>query len=115
MPGMSRDLGTDLLRDDHITQSVRDIITTPLGSRVCRRDYGSRLFQLVDRPMNASLTADAVAATAEALQKWEPRIVVDRVDVVTGTEPALGKLAVTVEGRRLSDGQVFRLENVVIQ
>jgi hypothetical protein len=33
---------------DHLKQSIIDILTTPIGSRVMRRDYGSRLFELVD-------------------------------------------------------------------
>lgn len=114
MPGMHRTTGKPLRRDDHITQSVADILTTPVGSRVCRRDYGSRLFQLVDRPINASLVGDAVAACADALQRWEPRIVVDRVIIDPNTSPVDGRLVITVEGRRISDGQVFRLENLVI-
>lgn len=114
MPGMTRETGKPLNRDEHINQSIRDIITTPIGSRVCRRDYGSRLFQLVDRPINPALTAELVNATADALHRWEPRVVVDRVTLEAGTDPAAGRLAITLEGRRISDNQAFRLENLVI-
>lgn len=111
---MTRETGKWLQRDEHISQSVVNILTTPLGSRVCRRDYGSRLFQLVDRPINASLVGDAVAAAADALHRWEPRIAVDRVTIDPNSDPAGGRLVITVEGRRISDGQAFRLENLVI-
>lgn len=115
MPGMNRETGKPLNREAHINQSIRDILTTPIGSRVHRRDYGSRLFQLVDRPINPSLTADATAAAAEALQRWEPRIALDRIIIEEGTQPTLGILSITVVARRLPDSQVFRLENVTIR
>ena len=44
MTGMSRETGRAC--DDelaHIRQSIRDILTTPVGSRIKRRDYGSLL------------------------------------------------------------------------
>jgi phage baseplate assembly protein W len=63
----------------HLRQSIRDILTTPLGSRVMRRNYGSRLFDLVDNPLNEQTLVDLFAATAEALIRWEPRLQVTRV------------------------------------
>ena len=33
---------------DTLAQSIADIITTPLGSRTMRRDYGCLLFELLD-------------------------------------------------------------------
>ncbi|KPN28874.1 baseplate wedge subunit [Halolamina pelagica] len=43
MPGVDRTNGQRLEGLAHIRQSVADILTTPLGSRVMRRDYGSLL------------------------------------------------------------------------
>ncbi len=47
--GMSRETGVTLVELEHIRQSVRDILTTPLGSRVMRRNYGS-LLSRANRP-----------------------------------------------------------------
>jgi phage baseplate assembly protein W len=66
---------------EHLKQSIADILNTPIGSRVMRRDYGSRLFELIDAPINRSTVVDIVAETAEALMKWEDRLVVSAVDV----------------------------------
>ena len=41
----------------HLKQSVNDILTTPIGSRVMRRDYGCGLVELLDSPIDASLIA----------------------------------------------------------
>ncbi len=50
--GMNPD-GTGNLNDmEHLKQSVRDILITPLASRVMRREYGSLVPDLIDEPMN---------------------------------------------------------------
>lgn len=74
MRGMSATSGKELEGLDHLKQSIIDILTTPIGSRVMRRDYGSRLFELVDRPINRDFTLEIYAATAEALQKMGEKV-----------------------------------------
>ncbi|KVE36755.1 GPW/gp25 family protein, partial [Burkholderia sp. TSV86] len=73
MDGTSASDGKPRAGIAHLRQSIIDILTTPVGSRVMRRDYGSRLYQLVDAPLNAETIVDLYAATAEALAAWEPR------------------------------------------
>ena len=53
MTGMSRFTGEKLdpNSDAHLVQSIGDILTTPLGSRVLRRSYGSELPDLIDQPI----------------------------------------------------------------
>ena len=68
MKGMSATTGKALEGTDHLEQSIQDILTTPIGSRVMRREYGSRLFELVDRPVNPGWLLDAYAYTADALE-----------------------------------------------
>lgn len=77
--GLNRLSAAPIVDQQHLTQSIADILTTPIGSRVMRRSYGSRLPEMLGRPQNAETRADVVAATAEALARWEPRIVVARV------------------------------------
>lgn len=52
---MNRETGEVLNDLDHIRQSVRDILLTPLGSRVMRRKYSSLLSALIDQPQNETL------------------------------------------------------------
>jgi phage baseplate assembly protein W len=58
----------------HIRQSIGKILTTPIGARVMRRDFGSVLPDLVDAPINARTRLHVMAATATAVVKWEKRI-----------------------------------------
>ena len=60
-----------------------------------RRDYGSRLFSLVDAPMNQTTKVDLYAATAEALRKWEPRL---KVTSVKTQSIVPGKVELEVNG-----------------
>lgn len=81
MTGTSRTIGRSIADDDHLTQSIADILTTPKGSRVMRRDYGSRLPDLIDAPMNGETVIDVIAETADALDQWEPRLRLRRVEI----------------------------------
>lgn len=71
----------------HLGQSIGDILTTPLGSRVMRRDYGSLLPELIDAPFNATTSLRLYGAVALALMRWEPRIRLIRVQLFQGTSP----------------------------
>lgn len=89
MTGTSRITGRRIDRDEHLTQSITDILTTPKGSRVMRRDYGSVLPELIDAPMNGETIVDVYAATAEALDRWEPRLRLQRVEIVASSAGAM--------------------------
>lgn len=62
-------------------QSIRVILATPLGQRVMRPTFGSRLHDLVFAPNNNQTIAQARRFVEEALGMWEPRIKVTQVDV----------------------------------
>lgn len=64
-----------------LSQSIRIILSTPLGQRVMRPTFGSRLQDLVFAPNNSQTMAQARRFVEEALGMWEPRIQVSQVDV----------------------------------
>lgn len=59
---------------DHIRQSIRDILTTPVGSRLKRREYGSLIPELIDHPGNATNRLRMMSASIMAIIRWEPRV-----------------------------------------
>lgn len=79
---MNRETGGELGEVEHISQSIADILTTRLGTRVMRREYGSLLPDLVDQPFNDFTRIRVYAATAMALMNWEPRIRLSHVQFV---------------------------------
>lgn len=96
----------------HLKQSIRDILTTRIGTRVMRREYGSRLPELVDNPMSEGLKVELIAATAEALERWEPRFKLDRVYISSAS--ASGKIVLSLEGRILVNDEPLRLDGIEI-
>jgi len=96
----------------HLMQSIRDILCTLVGTRVCRRTYGSQLMALIDGPTNKSTILDMAAATAGALAEWEPRIAVSQVQV---TFVGQGCVSMNILGTYLPDGSAVNLPITVSQ
>lgn len=104
--GMNRESGSALSDADHVRQSVRDILLTPLGARVMRRNYGSLLSALIDQPQNEALRLQIMAACYVALLRWEPRITLTGISF----EPAFdGSMVVELSGNRSDTLQPFSL------
>lgn len=83
---MNRRTGRRIDLQAHIAQSVADIVTTPLGSRVMRRDYGCLLPLLLDQPDNPATQIRITAAVAGALLRWEPRVRLMRLGLARDAE-----------------------------
>lgn len=104
--GMSRDSGLAVEDLDHIRQSVTDILQTPVGSRVMRRNYGSLLSQLIDQPQNEALRLQIMAVCYTALLQWEPRI---SLSAITFNASNDGKMVVDMTGNRSDTATDFSL------
>lgn len=89
---------------EHLQQSVRDILTTPVGSRVMRRDYGSLLPELLAQPLNDATLMRVYAAAIMAILRWETRIKVQAIRrEVSAKQPGTAVLsidAITTSGER---------------
>lgn len=103
---MNRTTGAPLSGWPHVEQSIAVILTTPIGSRVMRREFGSELPELIDRPMNSETILAVYAATAQALARWEPRYALTGVEVVGTGET--GTLGLRLRGDY--DGQSYDME-----
>lgn len=103
MLGIDKTTGQQLDGNAHLAQSIGDILSTPLGTRVMRRDYGSMLFDLIDQPINGATRLLLSGATAIALQRWEPRLRLKRI--VVGLGEQAGELVIALEGERTDIGQ----------
>ena len=78
MIGLDRRTGEAISGLDHLRQSIEDILTTPLGSRRMRPEYGSKLRRYVDMPVNEGWKSAVQAEVARALGRWEPRLRLER-------------------------------------
>jgi phage baseplate assembly protein W len=98
MNGMDATTGKAISGVDHLEQSVRDILGTPLGTRIGRRTYGSLVPELLDQPMNDLTRVRLFAASALAIQRQEPRLKAAKFSLARGT--VLGSAVLTIDGRR---------------
>jgi phage baseplate assembly protein W len=108
---MNVNTGKTISEIAHIKQSITNILTTPIGSRIMRRDYGSRLFEKIDQPINGDLIAEIYSDVIEALFIWEPRFEVEQVTVQSTPK---GKIIIDLEGSYVKNGQKIVLENISI-
>ena len=76
-----RRTGAAISEFKHILQSIEMILTTRIGTRVMRRDFGSRLPELIAQPINRSTLTAIFASTNEAIARWEPRVRILRTQI----------------------------------
>lgn len=103
MTGMHRTSGAALQGVEHIAQSIADILTTPLGTRLERRTYGSLLPDLIDYPDNGETRIRMFSAATSALMRWEPRVRITRVGITSGPMP--GQATLLLDGQNLLTNQ----------
>jgi len=104
--------GDILVGWEHVKQSIEKILTTPIGSRIMRRDFGSQIPDLIDAPMNEKLLMSIFAFTAKALEPrmvngdfyGEPRFKLEQVEIISVSHS--GKLEMLVRGRYIPRGHL---------
>ncbi|WP_140918808.1 GPW/gp25 family protein [Limnobaculum xujianqingii] len=79
--GMNASTGRMITDAEHIQQSISDILTTPIGSRLMRRNYGARLQELIDQPANPVTVLKIMSAIYSALYQWEPRVSLTNINI----------------------------------
>lgn len=97
MAGMARSSGAVLDGLEHIKQSVADILSTPIGTRAGRRNYGSLLPELIDQPMTPANILRVYAASAVAISRNEDRLRLRRVSIAAGARPGAATIIIDAE------------------
>lgn len=100
--GVDRRTGKVLVDWAHVVQSIEDIISTRILTRVMRRQYGSDWPRLIDSPMNEQMLLLFYVAAAEALDRWEPRFVL--MDIQFVEADASGRTTLRLVGKYLPRG-----------
>jgi uncharacterized protein len=96
--GLGSGLGNVVQGLADIDQCVRIILTTPKGSDRFRPTFGCDLWQYIDMPINLA-TAHIVREVYDALTTWEPRLIVETVQVapvLDGSSQSGAHLTITV-------------------
>ncbi|MFP6562379.1 GPW/gp25 family protein [Paraburkholderia sp. B3] len=109
MKGLNVTTGRAISGLDHLYQSIGQILSTPLASRVKRRTFGSDIPDLIDAPNNGATRTRVYAAIATALMRWEPRLTLTRVQLATDTDDAgQGVQVVDIEGATTETGETVK-------
>lgn len=77
-----------------IEESIVIILKTGLGERVYRPNFGSRLSELVFEPMSIQTLLTIRLYVEEAVQMWEPRIIIKQVR--TDPDPIRGRVDIEI-------------------
>ncbi|KVQ60059.1 GPW/gp25 family protein [Burkholderia territorii] len=104
--GMCRRTGRLIGGVEHLVQSIADILSTRKGTRRERPEYGSDLPEMVDLPITRGWISAAQAEAARAIARWEPRIALDRVNVLSVVD---GKVTFRIAGQYDGGDVVFEV------
>ena len=94
--------------EESIRQAIFLLITTIPGERVMRPDYGCDIYQLVFAPNDDTTAGLAIHFVKRALDRFEPRVDVVRLDAAVNPDDA-GQLDVSLEYRVRATQRLDRL------
>ena len=78
----------------NLEESIVIILRTDLGERVYRPNFGSRLSELVFEPMNVQTLMLIRLYVEQALEMWEPRIILK--EVRADPDPIRGRVDIEI-------------------
>ena len=106
---MNRDNGSPIEDAAHyLKQSINDIINTPIGSRVMRRNYGSNVMEFIDSPINDYTLIQIQSYLANTLLFQEKNFALKKLTVQQKQE----KLFVSIEGDYIPSGNTINLLDI---
>ena len=82
---------------ERINDSIHIILSTHPGERLFNPEFGSRLQELVFEPNDIILHRLLKHYTAEALQRWEKRIVISTVDIVDNLDDSGNAIGIAIQ------------------
>jgi phage baseplate assembly protein W len=81
--------------EEDVEQAIEIIIGTAPGERPMRPEFGCDVHDLVFETVDAAMVGRLETAIREALDRWEPRVTVESIDVDLD-RAAEGRLDVTI-------------------
>jgi len=67
---------------DEVDSALRMILSTALGERVMRPEFGCRIWDLLFHPLDANTIGQMEQAVRDAVSQWEPRVDLEGVRAV---------------------------------
>lgn len=90
--------------EQSVRQSIQIILRTRPGEQLMRPEFGAGLEDYLHEPNNLTTRSRIRDMITESLKRWEPRIIVNRIDVAEVREQT-GKIRVELAYRLKRTGQ----------
>ena len=81
-----------------IDRSIVMVLSTAKGERLMRPEFGCTIWDQLFDPINANTLGRMAEAVRESLSQWEPRVIVENVDVRPDLDHD-GKVAIDITYR----------------
>lgn len=94
--GIDRHTGATVTDWAHVLQSLDVIFTTRFGERVLREWFGSTVTGLLGQNLSTNDVVPFFTAIAAAVEMWEPRFRITKIDVLEVTRT--GRLSLYIDG-----------------
>ena len=91
-----------------IAESIRIILGTSKGERIMRPDFGCEINDLVFAPNNSNTQSLICHYIEEALIKWEPRIILEKVEALPDKDDD-AKINIFIEYKNRSVNTAFNM------
>lgn len=108
--GTDRNTGRLISGVPYLWQRLSDVIATPIGSLVGRRDFGSRLFEMLDRNVDSGFYMDTYIRLAEAINNRANGLDDFRLSTMRVDRPAPAQVEIYISGQLLVDGKALDVE-----
>jgi phage baseplate assembly protein W len=96
--------------DQSVRQMIRVLLQTRPGEQLMRPTFGAGLQNYLNEPNNLTTRRRIQDAIAGALDQWEPRILVDRLDILEVPDaPGSVRVEIAYRIRRTGTAQVMGL------
>ncbi len=80
-----------------VRQSILLLLSTIPGERIRRPDYGCDLYRLTFMPNDPTTHGLAIHYVRQALEQWEPRIKINKIDAYSSANEMISKIDINLE------------------
>lgn len=109
MTGCDRLTGKSIEGLEYLKQRIENVLSTPIGSVLMKRDFGSNLYLYVDAPVDRDFRAKIYREVAVALNQWVPDFELSKIEL-DAVNISQGKIILNISG--IYKGEEIQLAGV---
>ena len=99
----------------YLQQRIQDALNTPLGSLVGHRDYGSRIYEVIDRNVDPGFYMQVYIRLAEALNNPINGLDDVKLKEMQLTRAKNHQIEITCRFILLENGEPIKMEGIIIE